>query len=468
MAHPRASRFLAAAYRQRGVIATWAAYCLVFGLFLLRCTQTLDPDFGWHISSGQYILGHGIPQHDIYTYTAANFPWIHHEWLSDVINATIYNLVGFTGLGVFFALLWTLAVYGAVGKVGPRGAVVVLVSALSFASFVAIRDMAWTALLLVVTHRLFARRAHLLPLVFVLWASLHGGFVIGLVYLAWAAITQKAWCKAWVVPVAAAATLINPYGVLLYREITATLFDPTLHESIKEWVRWGFGVWSLLLLALWAIPVAVAVRKRQWRSVAGFDTPLLAATALSLRQFPLFALMALPRLVTFYTGWPKINLGRLKNRRVITRIGYVAALYLLIAGTLTLLAATALYALHDPLRLNAYATVPQRVVASLQQTPCSGNIFNHYDIGGYLIWQYPQQKVYIDGRMPSWQLGSTKYMANYQRILTDDTFRNQQFSTYTIRCAILKTDSPPAKALEKQGWTAEPDTSSGWMLLRAP
>ena len=42
---------------------------------------------------------------------------------------------------------------------------------------------------------------------------------------------------------------------------------------------------------------------------------------------------------------------------------------------------------------------PARAVAFLEQHPCSGPIFNHYNWGGYLIWKlYPSTPVFIDGR----------------------------------------------------------------------
>lgn len=33
----------------------------------------------------------------------------------------------------------------------------------------------------------------------------------------------------------------------------------------------------------------------------------------------------------------------------------------------------------------------------------TGNIFNTYEWGGYLIWKLPKMKVFVDGRMPAWK-----------------------------------------------------------------
>jgi len=37
-----------------------------------------------------------------------------------------------------------------------------------------------------------------------------------------------------------------------------------------------------------------------------------------------------------------------------------------------------------------------------------GIIYNRYEWGGYLIWQLPDYKVFVDGRMPAWPTPSGK------------------------------------------------------------
>ncbi len=44
----------------------------------------------------------------------------------------------------------------------------------------------------------------------------------------------------------------------------------------------------------------------------------------------------------------------------------------------------------------------------LKKQPEKGVIFNTYEQGGFLIWQLPEYKVFIDGRMPAWPHPSGK------------------------------------------------------------
>ena len=81
---------------------------LVFIGFFLIAWVRIDPDFGWHLQAGNYIRAHGIPSHDIFTYTARNFHWIDHEWGNDVIVSLLYGVGGYNLLAVVFAGLWLL------------------------------------------------------------------------------------------------------------------------------------------------------------------------------------------------------------------------------------------------------------------------------------------------------------------------------------------------------------------------
>lgn len=427
----------------------------------------IDPDFGWHLASGQYILANGLPATDIYTYTASDFPWIHHEWLADVLNATIYGFGGYPLLAIFYTALWTTAIrLMAGGKQTWKSSAIILIAVLAMAQFIAIRDTAWTVLLLAITHRIFAAYRAFLPLLFIVWANLHGGFMVGLAYISWRLIYEHNWRDSWIVPAATIATFFNPYGVRLYNEIFATLLDPTLHTKINEWQRWAIDASMIILPLLWLVPIIFDIYKKRWQGIIRFDVFMLAASILSLRHFALFALMSLPRLTAFYSHMPIPKFRSPKNVFSINRILRVIAAQLTAIIALTLVIATGTMALNGPLSFQPEKSEPTAAVASLQKMACKGNIFNHYDIGGYLIWKYPEQKVYIDGRMPSWQFNGTNYMDNYLRVTKDESFQKQQFDTYHITCAVVRSGSDIAKSLQKQGWRAEVDNTSGWALLR--
>jgi hypothetical protein len=77
---------------------------LVLGAFIWKGSVGLDPDFGWHIRSGEYILENGIPSFDPLSYTMPSFPFIDHAWGSSILFFLFYPVVSLCGLS-FFAFL---------------------------------------------------------------------------------------------------------------------------------------------------------------------------------------------------------------------------------------------------------------------------------------------------------------------------------------------------------------------------
>lgn len=51
--------------------------------------------------------------------------------------------------------------------------------------------------------------------------------------------------------------------------------------------------------------------------------------------------------------------------------------------------------------------LPCRAVEKMKDK--TGNVFNTYEWGGFLIWQLPNMKVFVDGRMPAWQDEQGRY-----------------------------------------------------------
>jgi hypothetical protein len=64
----------------------------IFLTMLIAAIQPVtDPDFWWHITTGNWILDHHtVPHQDLYTFTVHDHRWITHEWLSEVILALLY------------------------------------------------------------------------------------------------------------------------------------------------------------------------------------------------------------------------------------------------------------------------------------------------------------------------------------------------------------------------------------------
>ena len=272
----------------------------VFLVFFLLAWTSIDPDFGWHLQAGRYITAHGIPSHDIFTYTARNFHWIDHEWGNDVIVSILYGWGGYGLLAAVFASLWTLALIIA----GAKSRILVLLLAVAaLTTYTGIRPIVWTVLLLALLLKIVMSRniraIWLIPLIFIVWANLHAGFIAGLAVLAFFAVKKRQKILTAVLGLSVLATFINPYGPGLYVEVARTTFDGSLHFQIAEWAVFYVPIAAAAFVCLWGAGFWLLRRKKlsNWLDVG----PILFAASMSAtRNIPLFVVATLNDLDKFY------------------------------------------------------------------------------------------------------------------------------------------------------------------------
>jgi hypothetical protein len=403
----------------------------IFLVFVAAGSLYLDPDFGWHLMAGDYIRAHGVPAHDIFTYTARNFPWIDHEWLNDVIVSWLYGSVGYLGLGVIFGAIWTAAVVLA-GR--SRNWLLLFLAAMAMLPYAGIRPISWTVLFLVILERILSAKNKkllwLTPPLFLLWANLHGGFLVGLAVVAAEASPRVRSELTLVFVSGILVSFINPYGPRLYVELFRTLGDASLRYRVQEWEPFYFALPTLLFIC-YTVALYWFGERRKVKGVVSIPGALLVAALLSSRNAPLFVVASIRKLEEYLGGLRAALPSRpgKKERRLL----------LALLAVPVLLSAYSLYSFFWP--SGGGVSYPQQEVAYLKAHPCTGNLFNDYDFGGYLIWQLPGRPVYIDGRMPSWRYRGTDYYADFQRIYTDPAFLKEQFGRYDIRCALIETET---------------------------
>lgn len=435
-------------YRATVISGKWwfcVKFLLIFALFFSIAWQRLDLDFGWHLQAGNYIREHGIPNHDVFTYSASNFHWINHEWGNDVIVSYLYQWGGYGALAVLFSLLWALALFLS----SQRYMLFMLVLATTAISpFAGIRAVAWTVFGLAITLRILnaqSRRLHyLLPLLIIPWANVHAGFVIALFSLAYFAFFRRAKYLVYILILSVLASFVNPYGPRLYEEIIRTIFDPSWHHYIKEWKHFNIPLYSWTYIVFWGAGFWLFSRKEK-KNWAGLSPLFLAGSFSANRNVPLFIVTSLSELENYYVKARQMIPRKLRRGQLL-----VISSFVLIVMVWVGLHAKGIVAFTQKREL----THPTHAVDYLREHPCDGNIFNLYNYGGYLIWKLPGQKVYIDGRMPSWRDESNrKYMDRYSDILDDSTARQKEFERYNIRCAVLhNSQHAMINDLKDKGW----------------
>jgi hypothetical protein len=289
-------------------------------------------DLAYQLRAGGGILDSGaIPALDSWTFTAGGTPWLDQQWGAQVVLAGAYRMAGWTGLAILRAGLvglalglLLLAIRRRAPGLGPRpaallviGAFVVMANALALRPQLLAIDLFAATLLLLELRHSRPRAAWLVPLVAVAWANVHGTFLLAPALCGWAWLADLAAApepgpggiaalaarhrSLLVGLVAAAATLVTPFGAGVWGYVADLASNPTIAGRVSEWQPpallsvAGAVVW-LSVLAAGALVVRRLRHLRRVRAARPDRSgPSLVAEApglLALLAFGLFAVIS--------------------------------------------------------------------------------------------------------------------------------------------------------------------------------
>ncbi|MBI3283038.1 hypothetical protein HYZ70_03080 [Candidatus Curtissbacteria bacterium] len=198
-------------------------------IFLLSFKVITDSDLGWHIRVGEHIAStKSIPKTDLFSFSHPDYPYVYHSWGSEVLMYIAFMISGLPGVTALFAAAQTLALLlllqAAKITSGKINYIFAGASALLVYPIAGGRVRIFAFLMFCALYLLFekfqkqnSKLIWLVPILFILWANLHGSFIVGLGFLA--ALTAstilfggKSKILGLILFLSAGATLINPYG----------------------------------------------------------------------------------------------------------------------------------------------------------------------------------------------------------------------------------------------------------------
>ena len=434
-------------YVVRALMALALFYALLAGL-----RTVVDFDLGWQLATGRYILQHHqIPYTDVFSYTALGKEWIYPPF-SGVVMYAFYALGGFAAISWLSAAacIASIALLLRRNSAITGALAIVAVPAISFATapraemFTTVLFAAFIAIL---WRQFQGERAWLwlLPPLMLAWVNLHLGFIAGLGMMGAyvmlellempfasrrnAALKRLRRSAPWLVATAL-VTLLNPWGPRIYVAIVRqerSMED--LGGFINHWLKPYASVAALREALNWHNPdggywwlvaaVIVAVIVSLWRRQFGVAVLLAGATYLSLahlRYQGLFACLAVTLGGAVLSGVTLPEWSARTRRIIDSRLGHGSlgslglARLVLLAGMLLLVMIRGADLAWNRYYLFAGQTslfgpgvswwYPERATAFLLRERLPGNIFNDYNLGGYLTWRIgPAYPDYVDGRV---------------------------------------------------------------------
>lgn len=395
-----------------------------------------DPDFWWHLRTGQYIVEtRAIPHTDIYSSVKFGSEWVTHEWLSEVLMYSIFRLTNYVGLIAFFALIVALSFFITYLRCELRApnayisALALIVGTAATIPTWGVRPQMFSILfaavfLWVLDQKENSRVIWLLVPLTILWVNMHAGFPVGLVLMLLtiggvaldAYIIEKIsifeiWHRTrklfliWLI--SCAAVCVNPNGLRLYTYPLETLRSRSMMLYIQEWRPPDFQdpmFLGLIVLMVVTFCVLAVSNKRAVPSELLMLGTTAAATLRSARNVPFFALVATPILAghlwTRLAPYTTVGDSLLRDKRGRAWNSSTLLLNILLLVAAPLLAATMRIRNSAQIqRLVEARDFPHAAVEFMKLRNVAQPIYNEYHWGGYLIWNlYPRYRVFIDGR----------------------------------------------------------------------
>ena len=437
---------------------------LVFfiSLLVIFFLPLADNDFGWHYRCGMQIMqSRGVCQGGEFLYFLSDYQWANPNFLYDIFIANVFNHFGFLGLSFLGSLILTLVIIW-IYKSSPAG-IFIKIPLIYLAIF-----LSWPVLSLGFRSQILSllfgaltfyflgakKESHLKKIIwlvplFGVWANTHPSFFLGplifalyligqwlgflrkKVLLKTVAITSIVFC------LSSIATLLNPFGYYIYEEVYRHWQMP-LSTLIAEWVPpllWP----SVIIIVLTGIFIIYNVLKNK------FD--FFATAVLLIAAF--FSLKARRNLPFFYFYYLYLVLKNL-NFKINEKWGRYFEYFL----TGVIMLGLIFWAPRKIQRTFQFDTdFSQYCSAGYVQYPCrataflkkfaaenrrSLNIFNTYEWGGFLVWQLPEHKIFIDGRMPAWfgEAGQSPY-TTWLKIIQASIDWDKKLTAYGTDCLFI-------------------------------
>jgi hypothetical protein len=369
-------------------------------------------DLGWHLAAGDWIRDQGhIPFHDPWSFTSGDRQWYDLSWLWDVVASLLFQYTNFTGL-LLLVIACGAAIVGYLTSISlGSGAspLAVCISVLSacllyptFATYpdiyLAVSPNMATMLFSVIFYEgCLNRRSFLLPAIMVLWANLHGGFLLGFLIIgifAGAALLKRDWAGFKIYSLAGVgcfiATFVNPLGWHIYEGLT-TVLGHFSQAYITEWWPYFSDIalpGSIPGIIYILIFVALEVR---YRGPCPLESRLLSwcFLLLGLYQFRYMAFFFL-----FSTVPLALHLDRFVPR---PSKDFSVEKSLLAAGAMAACALPVVYMQNPALGLPPMLS--EQDALYLQAHLPRARLLNHWNYGGILIFRTRGAiPVFVDGR----------------------------------------------------------------------
>lgn len=431
----------------------WGLYAVFGVLVFLASTYkvTGDDDFFWHLATGRYIVENKVvPDTDIFGFATQGVEWIPFEWGWDVLTYGLYNIAGYNTILVFRSIAFVL-IFFIYFKLFQKFKINAFISwIVLFVLLIGIMDRLsprphvityiffGTVIYILVSFKYLERekylkRLYFLPFIFLVWGNMHMGALAGGLFLFIYTVSEiiiyfypKKLSTAEIKPLSflhlkslliisalcAAALLVNPHGIHTYIYAYSHTKMKML-ETVNEWrspfdAMFGGGfvtfMYKVFLIGGLIILIYSYIKKDLFFAILYVALFFYSIRAIRFTVDYEF-LIAFPFTVSL--NYFVLRSGKSKS------FGQAMNFLLYNNGVKTVLALAMVFICLQIPSGKIYETlryyrvfgwginsdfIPVQLFDFMKQNDIKGTPYNHFGTGGYMVWNFPDQKNFIDSR----------------------------------------------------------------------
>jgi hypothetical protein len=385
----------------------------------------IDPDLWWHLEVGRWILANqAVPHAELYSANHISEHWVAYSWLYEVILYALYDVFGLFGhiiFAVVMVLLITRALYSLVLTLSNHVVLSVVLAASGIAAMSSMfygRSMMFTVFFMLlelhILYRVISYKNYqlifALPIIFLIWASVHIQFIYGLFVYGCFFLqmmfdyfrnsqenqkyeAQNMLYRMFGIGIACfIATLLTPYHIYIYLPLIQYInqYD-TIYTLLQELQSPDFhdlnNIFMLFIAFAGVFAVAQGYLYRNKPFLVFLFFVALVIGFRSARDAWFIVIAATPIISLVYS-------------QPAAQEKYQGNIFFILIGILfaILLASWMSGITQAELSARVEKNFPAKAVDFVISKNYSGHLYNNYGWGGYLIWRFPNQRVSIDGR----------------------------------------------------------------------
>jgi hypothetical protein len=398
------------AMRRRPIDLAWASLVVLVPVVVALLSRMGTTDLTYHIRAGDEILGtHSLPRVDTYTFSVAGRPWLDQQWAAQVVLALGHRFGGWATLASLQAVFIGASFWFIYLACRARGASVRTSSLLTVIGFlVASPTLAMrpqlvalplfaVALWALASRATSPRRLWLIPVLAAICANVHGSFTIFplIVGLTWIQDARQhvpgARQLLWLTLATTAATLLNPFGVEVWRYAYDLSTNPIIRKTISEWAPvTATDISGLFMIGSALAVVAVLARRgTQTRWTTLLWLVVFFMLAMSAQRAIVWWAMVAPVVLAELFPAATVESAHPGREPKAPAIGIIGAM---------LLAVVVLLPWWRPNDLLSQAP-PGITRYVLENIPSGARMFVHQPWGSWFEYRTPDRPVFVDSRI---------------------------------------------------------------------